>query len=44
MPAPMYSTGVKVLIVEDDFIVAYDMQTLLEEQGAHGARAGREPR
>jgi len=26
--------GVNVLIVEDDFIVAYDMQTLLEEQGA----------
>ena len=23
-----------MLIVEDDFIVAYDMQTLLEEQGA----------
>jgi two-component system, response regulator PdtaR len=26
--------GVNVLIVEDDFIVAFDMQTLLEEQGA----------
>ena len=24
----------KVLLVEDDFIVAYDMQTMLEEQGA----------
>jgi CheY-like chemotaxis protein len=27
-------SGVTVLIVEDDFIVAYDMQALLEEQGA----------
>jgi CheY-like chemotaxis protein len=26
--------GVTVLVVEDDFIVAYDMQSLLEEQGA----------
>jgi two-component system, response regulator PdtaR len=26
--------GVTVLIVEDDFIVAFDLQTLLEEQGA----------
>jgi two-component system, response regulator PdtaR len=26
--------GVNVLIVEDDFIVAFDMQTLLEEHGA----------
>lgn len=26
--------GVTVLIVEDDFIVAFDMQTMLEEQGA----------
>jgi two-component system, response regulator PdtaR len=26
--------GVNVLIVEDDFIVAFDMQALLEEQGA----------
>ena len=26
--------GVNVLIVEDDFIVAYDMQTLREEHGA----------
>jgi two-component system, response regulator PdtaR len=26
--------GANVLIVEDDFIVAFDMQTLLEEQGA----------
>jgi two-component system, response regulator PdtaR len=26
--------GVSVLVVEDDFIVAYDMQSLLEEQGA----------
>jgi CheY-like chemotaxis protein len=26
--------GVNVLIVEDDFIVAYDIQTLMEEQGA----------
>jgi two-component system, response regulator PdtaR len=25
----------KVLLVEDDFIVAYDMQTMLEEQGAN---------
>jgi CheY-like chemotaxis protein len=24
-----------ILLVEDDFIVAFDMQTLLEEQGAH---------
>ena len=28
---------VNVLIVEDDFIVAFDMQTLLEEQGAQVA-------
>src|SRR5688572_25216611 len=27
-------SGMTVLVVEDDFIVAYDMQTLLEEQGA----------
>jgi CheY-like chemotaxis protein len=27
-------SGVTVLVVEDDFIVGYDMQTLLEEQGA----------
>lgn len=27
-------SGVTVLVVEDDFIVAYDIQTLLEEQGA----------
>jgi CheY-like chemotaxis protein len=27
-------TGRTVLLVEDDFIVGYDMQTLLEEQGA----------
>ena len=26
--------GVGILVVEDDFIVAFDMQTLLEEQGA----------
>lgn len=26
--------GMTVLVVEDDFIVAFDMQTLLEEQGA----------
>jgi two-component system, response regulator PdtaR len=26
--------GMKVLVVEDDFIVAYDMQSMLEEQGA----------
>jgi two-component system, response regulator PdtaR len=26
--------GVTVLVVEDDFIVAFDMQSLLEEQGA----------
>lgn len=26
--------GLKVLLVEDDFIVAFDMQMLLEEQGA----------
>lgn len=26
--------GKKILVVEDDFIVAFDMQTLLEEQGA----------
>jgi two-component system, response regulator PdtaR len=26
--------GVTVLLVEDDFIVAFDMQTALEEQGA----------
>jgi CheY-like chemotaxis protein len=26
--------GLKVLVVEDDFIVAYDMQSMLEEQGA----------
>jgi CheY-like chemotaxis protein len=26
--------GVGILLVEDDFIVAFDMQTLLEEQGA----------
>ena len=25
----------EVLLVEDDFIVAYDMQTMLEEQGAN---------
>jgi two-component system, response regulator PdtaR len=30
--APM--AGMAVLVVEDDFIVAYDIQTLLEEQGA----------
>jgi two-component system, response regulator PdtaR len=30
--APM--SGVTVLVVEDDFIVAYDMQMMLEEQGA----------
>jgi two-component system, response regulator PdtaR len=29
--------GVNVLIVEDDFIVAFDMQALLEEQGARVA-------
>lgn len=27
-------SGMTVLVVEDDFIVAYDMQTMLEEQGA----------
>ena len=27
-------SGVTVLLVEDDFIVAFDMQTALEEQGA----------
>jgi CheY-like chemotaxis protein len=27
-------SGVTVLVVEDDFIVGYDIQTLLEEQGA----------
>jgi CheY-like chemotaxis protein len=27
-------SGMTVLVVEDDFIVAYDMQMLLEEQGA----------
>jgi len=27
-------SGMTVLIVEDDFIVGYDMQMLLEEQGA----------
>lgn len=27
-------SGMTVLIVEDDFIVAYDMQMMLEEQGA----------
>ena len=27
-------TGMTVLVVEDDFIVAYDMQMMLEEQGA----------
>jgi len=27
-------SGMRVLVVEDDFIVAYDMQTMLEEQGA----------
>lgn len=26
--------GVTVLVVEDDFIVAFDMQTMLEDQGA----------
>lgn len=26
--------GMKVLVVEDDFIVAFDMQVMLEEQGA----------
>ena len=26
--------GLKVLVVEDDFIVAFDMQSILEEQGA----------
>jgi CheY-like chemotaxis protein len=28
-------TGMIVLVVEDDFIVGYDMQMMLEEQGAH---------
>ena len=27
-------SGMTVLVVEDDFIVAYDMQMMLEEQGA----------
>lgn len=27
-------SGMTVLVVEDDFIVAHDVQTLLEEQGA----------
>lgn len=27
-------SGMSVLVVEDDFIVAYDMQMMLEEQGA----------
>jgi CheY-like chemotaxis protein len=26
--------GLKILVVEDDFIVAFDMQSMLEEQGA----------
>lgn len=26
--------GLKILVVEDDFIVAFDMQMMLEEQGA----------
>ena len=26
--------GTKILVVEDDFIVAFDMQSILEEQGA----------
>ena len=26
--------GMKILVVEDDFIVAFDMQVMLEEQGA----------
>lgn len=40
--------GMSVLVVEDDFIVAYDMQMLLEEQGArvlgpaHSLAEGRE--
>lgn len=27
--------GLKILLVEDDFIVAFDMQTLLQDYGAH---------
>jgi two-component system, response regulator PdtaR len=34
-PADGLFKGLKILVVEDDFIVAFDMQTLLEEQGAH---------
>lgn len=26
--------GIKILVVEDDFIVAFDMQAMLEEEGA----------
>jgi CheY-like chemotaxis protein len=29
-----HMSGMTVLVVEDDFIVAYDMQMMLEEQGA----------
>lgn len=33
-PAGGVFQGMKILVVEDDFIVAFDMQSMLEEQGA----------
>ncbi len=33
-PAGGVFQGMKILVVEDDFIVAFDMQSMLEEEGA----------